>query len=299
VFTLRRTVRCVINPGDHPDRASSPRPPGVNGFAGTPAMRGLGRYYEFEIACEGTPDPATGYLIDIKDCDRAVRDVLVPRIIAACVPPNDAATDPAQLLADAFAALAQHIAQRPHARTPAHLARVRWWLTPWYSVEVERPMTDSNSPTSAPTSAPTTALLRQRFDFAAAHRLHVPTMSDEANRAAFGKCNNLNGHGHNYQFEPAVRVPLDQPGAARAVGFTLNDLEVAADAAILARFDHTHLNLDTPEFATATGVNPSVENIARVFFHALRTRLASTHPGATLVSMTVWETDRTCAEYRE
>ena len=144
-----------------------------------------------------------------------------------------------------------------------------------------------------------TALMRQKFDIAAAHRLHVPSLSDEENRALFGKCNNPRGHGHNYQFEPVIELPISDGVPA----LTLAQLERLAQLAIVDRFDHTHLNLDTPDFAADSGVNPSVENIARVFFDHLR-RAIEGHAAALppdrrprLRSMTVWETDRTSATY--
>lgn len=274
MITLRRTVRCIFNP-QRGAEATSP-----NTFAGSPTMRGLGRYYEFEVACRGEPNPVTAYLIDIKDVDRAIRAVVQPAVARACeVAPEG---DPAALLAGCMSALADAIrSQSPARPNRVELASVRWFMSPWYSVEVENPM---------PASSITHAILRERFDLAASHRLNVPTMTPEQNRAAFGKCNNPSGHGHNYQFEPAVRVPIGGT-------FTLADLEAAADAAVLSRFDHTHLNLDCEEFAEGKGVNPSVENIAAVFFRRLADRLRASHPEVELVALTVWETDRTCATF--
>ena len=274
MITLRRTVRCIFNPQREGDAPSS------NTFAGSPTMRGLGRYYEFEVACRGEPNPVTAYLIDIKDVDRAVRTAIQPAVAHACEHAPE--TDPAALLAGCVTALADAI-RSPSSPRPnrVELASVRWFLTPWYSVEVELPMT---------ATSPAHAILRERFDLAASHRLNVSTLTPEQNRAAFGKCNNPSGHGHNYQFEPAVRVPI-------AGTFTLADLEAAADAAVVSRFDHTHLNLDTDEFAEGKGVNPSVENIAAVFFRRLDERLKASHPEVELVALTVWETDRTCATF--
>lgn len=278
MITLRRTVRCIFNPPNagHTDAAHP-----SNSFAGTPTMRGLGRYYEFQVACRGEPNPVTAYLIDIKDVDRAIRATVQPAIAHACEhAPN---TDPGSLLAGCVPALADAIRSPSHIRpNRVELASVRWFLSPWYSVEVENPM-------PAATSIPH-AIIRERFDFAASHRLNVPTLTPEQNRATFGKCNNPSGHGHNYQFEPAVRVPLN-------ASFSLADLEAAADAAVLSRFDHTHLNLDTDEFAEGKGVNPSVENIAAVFFRRLDERLKASHPQVELAALTVWETDRTCATF--
>ena len=37
--------------------------------------------------------------------------------------------------------------------------------------------------------------------FSATHRLHSKSLSNEENLKLFGKCNNPNGHGHNYKGE--------------------------------------------------------------------------------------------------
>ena len=276
MVTLRRTVRCIFNPPQAGHAHAS-----ANTFAGSPTMQGLGRYYEFEVACRGEPNPITAYLIDIKDVDRAIRDVVQPAVARAC--DSAPASDPAALLASCVPDLARTLRSPSPARpNRVELAGVRWFLSPWYSVEVEAP--------AMPAAPISHAILRERFDLAASHRLNVPTMTPEQNRAAFGKCNNPSGHGHNYQFEPAVRVPIGGT-------FTLADLESAADAAVLSRFDHTHLNIDTDEFAEGKGVNPSVENIASVFFRRLDERLKRDHPQVELIALTVWETDRTCATF--
>lgn len=130
--------------------------------------------------------------------------------------------------------------------------------------------------------------MRQSFEFAAAHRLHVASLSDEENRTLFGKCNNAAGHGHNYRVEPCVRVALTDGKPS----FTLDDLERRTAETVIDHLDHKHLNKDVPEFAE---VNPSVENIARVCFD----RLAPTINAADveLTCVTVWETEKTSCVY--
>jgi 6-pyruvoyltetrahydropterin/6-carboxytetrahydropterin synthase len=202
--------------------------------------------------------------------DRAVRETVVPKVAAVLGDPH---VDAAGLLMSTLPAL--------DAALAGGLASVRWFLSPYYSLEV--PMSSSTAASSP------RVLIREKFDFAAAHRLHVPTLSDDANRSTFGKCNNPKGHGHNYQFEPCVSAPI---GSA----FTVATLERLADQVLLERFDHTHLNEDTVEFDHRRGgVNPSVENIAMVFFNLLAP--AVTAAGATLQHVSVWETDRTSATY--
>lgn len=246
-------------------------PPGVasasrNGFAGKPAMSGLGRYYELDVTVTGTPEPSTGYLVNIKTIDAAAHASIVPAIGTACERRPE--VEPAVLLPELIGGLADSL--KPHS-----LDRVLWRLTPTYCVEIRMGSTDS-------------VVIRQRFDFAAAHRLHVASLSDADNEATFGKCNNPNGHGHNYVLEPAVEVSAAAP-------MRLDQLERLVEEVILDRFDHTHLNKDTPEFGEAEGVNPSVEHISRVFFELLAPPVSEA--GGRLVEMTVWETDRTSSTY--
>jgi 6-pyruvoyltetrahydropterin/6-carboxytetrahydropterin synthase len=131
--------------------------------------------------------------------------------------------------------------------------------------------------------------LRQKYEFSASHRLHVPSLSDERNRELFGKCNHPSGHGHNYTVEVAVRCDMDDSGHALSVG----RLDELVDDALVSKFDHKHLNLDLPVFAT---INPSVENIAKVAWEMLDPAVRSA--GVSLHEVTVWETEKTAATYR-
>ena len=232
-------------------------------------MAGLGRYYEFELRCQGQPNPDTGYLVNIKDIDRAVRSAIVPELARLCREAPQ--TDPV-ILIDHFRTLAAHALEVP-------VARLLWRLTPTYSVEARTPSTEPPMPD---------VVIRQQFDFAASHRLHVASLSDDENRATFGKCNNPSGHGHNYRLEIAARVPADGSGPGLA------QLEPVVDNVVIERFDHTYLNVDTDDFGP-DGVNPSVEHIARRCHELLTPALNDL--GASLETVTVWETDRTSATY--
>jgi len=258
---LSRAVRFCVEPDAGAD--------GPNGFGGRPPMRSLGAFYEIRVDCAGEPDEATGYLVDIGDIDRAVRSVAPPMIREALFGERER-VEPGALLVRIAGALRR-------SPGPVRVARVRWMLTPTYSLEVEADQMDQPTPRIR---------IRQAFEFAAAHRLHVPEYSAEENRRLFGKCNNPSGHGHNYRVEAEVETAL-RDGRA---DFTLADLEEAVDRAILQRFDHKHLNLDTEEFRDR---NPSVERIAQACFDRLRETIDPDR--ATLRSVTVWETSKTCA----
>ena len=49
----------------------------------------------------------------------------------------------------------------------------------------------------------------RRAHFNAAHRLYRPDWSFEQNDAIFGKCNNPNFHGHNYELIVSVTGEID------------------------------------------------------------------------------------------
>ena len=262
---LARTVRFSINT----DGSNA----GSNTTAGKPSMTTLGRYYELTIAITGHPDPQTGYLLGIQEIDALVRNHLLP-IIADQIKSNPT-QHPAALLPALWTKSESILAPTLHA--------VRWHLTPYHSIE----MTDINR--NNPES--TEILLRQKYEFAAAHRLHAPTMTGEQNTAFFGKCNNPSGHGHNYTLEPTIRVAIDDLTPQLQV-----QIEQAVNDTILDPLDHKFLNIDCPPFdQTSDGQIPSVEHITTHCYHALAPALQSL--GCSLDSITVWETDRTSATY--
>ena len=265
---LCRTVRFSINPGEAPDTAS--RTAAVNGYGSHPAMRGLGRYYEIRISLRGEPDRKTGYLVNIQDIDRAVRAVAIPRIAIACdeTPAVEAGT------------VLMSFAHELGAAFRAEMSSVAWRLTPYYEVEMRMETTEQ-------------IVLRQSFDFCAAHRLHVGGLSDAENAKVFGKCNNPNSHGHNYRVDTEVRVGIDGDGQS----LSNTEIESIVDRVIIQPFDHTNLNQDTEAFGAVGGVNPSVENMARVFYGLLGAEIACASGDAHLEAVTVWETDRTGCRY--
>ncbi|MBB1139241.1 6-carboxytetrahydropterin synthase [Myroides sp. WP-1] len=104
----------------------------------------------------------------------------------------------------------------------------------------------------------------RKAHFNAAHRLHRSDWSDEKNQAVFGKCNNPNFHGHNYELIVNVTGEVDPE-----TGFVM-DLKILSDlikAEIEEAFDHKNLNLDVKEFKHLI---PTAEYIAVVIWQKLR-----------------------------
>ena len=111
-----------------------------------------------------------------------------------------------------------------------------------------------------------TAVIRKEH-FNAAHRLYNPSWSDERNDRVFGKCNNPNFHGHNYELLVKLIGEADQE-----TGYVY-DMKALSDIIkeeVIAPFDHRNLNQDVPEFRD---LNPTAENIAMIIWQKLRKRI--------------------------
>lgn len=131
-----------------------------------------------------------------------------------------------------------------------------------------------------------TAVYRKAH-FNAAHRLHNPNWSDEKNREVFGKCNNPNYHGHNYELIVKIVGEID---AESGYVMDMKILKEIVDTHIEKKFDHKNLNLDTEEFKH---VNPTAENMAVVIWNILRDKI---NPSLEL-SIILYETERNYVEY--
>lgn len=129
--------------------------------------------------------------------------------------------------------------------------------------------------------------ITKKYEFAAAHRLHVPSLSDEENYARYGKCNNPSGHGHNYGLEVTLEgTPEDASGVLLAP----DAFDEIVEQEVFARFDHKHLNVDCPEFRDLI---PTSENLARVIFNILQKRIDDLgKPHVRLVKIGLQETQK-------
>jgi 6-pyruvoyltetrahydropterin/6-carboxytetrahydropterin synthase len=110
------------------------------------------------------------------------------------------------------------------------------------------------------------AYFGRRAALSASHRLHSDALSDEQNRAAYGKCNHLHGHGHNYVIEVLVGGKVN-PDTGMVVN--LEALDEVLRENVIERFDHMNLNLD-PHFKNQV---PTTENLCSVVFGLLKNAL--------------------------
>jgi 6-pyruvoyltetrahydropterin/6-carboxytetrahydropterin synthase len=134
--------------------------------------------------------------------------------------------------------------------------------------------------------------LTRRYGFAASHRLHAPQLSDEENRALYGKCNNPYGHGHNYVVEVSVRGPADA-GSGCAVATPVLDALVAR--LVTGPLDRRNLNEEVAAFA---GVAPTSENLAVEICRRLKRHWKDAFPGEwpKLEKVRIAETERNIFE---
>jgi 6-pyruvoyltetrahydropterin/6-carboxytetrahydropterin synthase len=127
----------------------------------------------------------------------------------------------------------------------------------------------------------------RKSHFSASHRLYNPEFSHEKNEAIFDKCNNLWGHGHNYEIEVTVAgIPDPETGYV----IDLKRLRDIMDAEILDKVDHKHLNHDVDFMA---GIIPTAENLAIMFWKILEPAI----PSGKLHSIKLYESDNNFVEY--
>jgi 6-pyruvoyltetrahydropterin/6-carboxytetrahydropterin synthase len=127
------------------------------------------------------------------------------------------------------------------------------------------------------------------YIFSAAHRLYNPQLSDEENRAIYGKCANPYGHGHDYKLEITVR---GVPDPITGMVMNLTELDTLVQAEVLRHLDHKHLNEETPPF---DHIPPTSENLVAFIVERLTPHLQG---NARLYRVRLWETPRSYFEWQ-
>ena len=130
--------------------------------------------------------------------------------------------------------------------------------------------------------------ISRKAHFNAAHRLYRKDWTFEQNDAVFGKCNNPNFHGHNYELIVSVTGPIDPE-----TGFVM-DVKLLADIIkeeVENQFDHKNLNLDVPDFKD---LNPTAENIAVVIWNKIRKKIEAGFE----LEVVLYETPRNFVTYK-
>ncbi|MGE5110141.1 MAG: 6-carboxytetrahydropterin synthase [Acidobacteriaceae bacterium] len=129
--------------------------------------------------------------------------------------------------------------------------------------------------------------LTRKAEFSASHHYHNPELSAEENQRIFGKCNNPNGHGHNYMLEVTVKGSVDPK-----TGFVvdLKRLKEIMNQEVIEALDHRYLNKEVPEFKDQI---PTTENIAIAAWKRLEKKLRI----AKLHRVRIYETPELWADF--
>jgi 6-pyruvoyltetrahydropterin/6-carboxytetrahydropterin synthase len=263
MYKAARQVRFSINPFLPSDNS------GFNSFASRPAGEGLSIFFELFVEVAGEVEPTTGFVINVIDIDRDVREYVVP-IFAERVREyyqggrHIGFFEIGELLRSAWGRLSDKFGS-------ARLSKLSLKLNPF-----RRIMIDSKDFE--------VIYFSEKFEFAATHKLWNDDFSRERNFEVFGKCANPTGHGHNYVVEVTIKKP------AVGNGFCIGDFERIVDNELIEVVDHKNLNADVAEFSKT---NPTVENIAAFAWK----RIAGKFSEASLHCVTVWETDKTYSSY--
>jgi 6-pyruvoyltetrahydropterin/6-carboxytetrahydropterin synthase len=132
--------------------------------------------------------------------------------------------------------------------------------------------------------------LERRYRFSASHLYRRPEWSEGENRALFGRCANLPGHGHNYRLFVTVAGEADP-----STGFVVDlpALDELVQRAVLDRLDHQHVNSTIPEFGAGEQI-PSSENLVTWIRRELE---AARGEGVAIVKLRLEEDEDLAAEW--
>lgn len=210
-----------------------------------------GHNYVLHVTVEGEVDPSHGMVVNIKDIDAILKSKVLAAFDQKSI--NDE-VDHFALRAPSIENLLLYFGAMLGASDvfPAEVRLIGLKLeeTPLLYGEIALALT------------PMVELTRV-YEFAASHRLHVPALPQDRNLELFGKCNNPNGHGHNYVLEVTVEgAPDPESGMMVDIG----KLDQVVSERVLLRYDHKNLDLDVEELR---GLNTTSEVVSLKIFEQL------------------------------
>ena len=260
---LTRHVRFSINPFLPEDET------GFNSYVSKPAGEGLSLFFELSAEVTGSIEPSTGFVINVTEIDKNVRQFAV-QVFAEGIRQHFRRAEHIgfsiiiELLQSAWDRLADKFGR-------ARLSQLSLKLNPFRKVTI-----DSEDLKMV--------FFSEKFEFAATHKLWNEDFSEERNFEVFGKCANPTGHGHNYTVEITIKMPAGENS------FHIGDFERIVDDELIRGLDHKNLNADLDEFSKTI---PTIENIAVFAWN----RLVGKFDKATLHCVSIWETDKTYSSY--
>ncbi len=228
-----------------------------------------GHNYVLWVGAAGNVDPATGMVVNIKWIDDLLKRKVITAFDQRSINDEIAAfakTPPT--IENLLLYFSRELLDLPGG---ARLVSLKLEETPllYAEYQLEPPMLS----------------LTRVYEFAASHRLNVPELSHEENLKFFGKCNNPNGHGHNYVLEVTV---TGNPDPQTGMMTNIDELDLAVHEQVVDRYDHHNLDLDIPEFV---GRNTTSEVVAQEIFKRLNGQVP-----AKLARIRLYETARNMFE---
>ena len=260
---LARQVRFSINPFLVENNE------GFNSYASKPAGDGLSIFLELSVEVIGKVEPSTGFVVNVTDIDKNVREFAVP-VFAERIrqdfrrAKHVGFSEMAELLKTAWSRLADKFGT-------AQLCNLSLKLNPFRKMAID--LKDFEM-----------VYFSEKFEFAAMHKLWNNDFSEKQNLEVFGKCANPAGHGHNYIVEVTIKTPISKND------FHICDIEKIVDNELIKLVDHRNLNVDVSHFSKTI---PTVENITVFAWNKLSGKFGK----AVLHCVTVWETDKTYCSY--
>jgi 6-pyruvoyltetrahydropterin/6-carboxytetrahydropterin synthase len=226
---------------------------------------GHGHNYVLEVTVAGDVDPATGMVMNVTELKALVGEVLEGFDHKHLNEDTPWFRDRQPTTENIVQVLWDLIAKQLGGRAGSDVAlhRLRLYETPDIFADYH---------------GDDTATFGRAYRFSAAHRLDSPALDADQNRAVYGRCNNPNGHGHDYRLEVLVDGPVD---ARTGMVINLVDLDTAVGA-VTDELDHTHLDR---QHAFFTERPSTAENVAGYLWARLAAAL-----GGQLRWLKLWET---------
>ena len=122
--------------------------------------------------------------------------------------------------------------------------------------------------------------LNRVYRFTAAHRLHSDALSSEDNFALYDKCNNINGHGHDYTVEVSL---VGNPDSETGMIIPLEEFDQKVQS-VLDTLDYRHLNYEVEFFKNKLSTG---EIIIQYLWDMLENEFAN----GMLYHLKIWETN--------
>jgi 6-pyruvoyltetrahydropterin/6-carboxytetrahydropterin synthase len=213
-----------------------------------------GHNYVLDVEVAGMVAEPTGMIVNIKDVDAVLKKQLLPRFVNRSI--NDEIAHFASVapcLENLMVYLWNEI-QSIGLPREASLTRIRLEEMPLLYGEYDGMKTT----------------ITRVYEFAASHRLHSSVLDADENVELYAKCNNLNGHGHNYLLEVTVG---GTPDPRTGMICDISTLDQIVNVNVVDRYDHKNLDLDIPEFS---GTITTSENVSQEIFRRLEVVLPST-----------------------